>query len=103
VPPSAAQAHTVDQAVALIGGTCKESWLREQARNRKIPFTLIGGAYHFTDAQISEILRIYEVLPPRPAMPAPRPPRTPAASQVIPSGATVLQAREPRSRKRRDP
>jgi hypothetical protein len=62
-PPPAKLAHAADQAAAIIGGTCKGSWLKEQARSRKIPYTRIGGAYHFTDEQLAEILRIFEVRP----------------------------------------
>ncbi|MCO5973753.1 helix-turn-helix domain-containing protein [Actinoallomurus soli] len=42
--------HTPDEAAEKL--RCKPSWLKEQARKRRIPFTFIGGAYRFTDAHL---------------------------------------------------
>lgn len=39
------------------------SWLERQAAARKIPFTMLGGAYHFTDKHMTEIVRLYEHIP----------------------------------------
>jgi hypothetical protein len=105
-PPPAELAHTADQAAAIIGGTCKGSWLKEQARVRKIPYTRIGGALHFTDEQLAEILRISEVRP-REVTPAraprspvlPGPTRNPVLPEPVPGREPViLQARPPRRR-----
>lgn len=101
-PPPAELAHAADQAAAIIGGSCKGSWLKQQARDRKIPYTLIGGAYHFTDEQLAEILRIFEV---RPREVTPRAaPRSPVLPQPAPGREHVtIKARLPRtSRKRGD-
>jgi hypothetical protein len=97
-PPPAELAHAADQAAAIIGGSCKGSWLKQQARDRKIPYTRIGGSYHFTDEQLAEIIRIFEVPARRSAAPAPAS-RAPSATRpAVPTGVPLLQAREPRKR-----
>jgi hypothetical protein len=105
-PPPAELAHTADQAAAIIGGACKVSWLKEQARFRKIPYTRIGGAYHFTDEQLAQILRIFEVRPPElrpPQATQPRAPRSPVLPPSAPGREYVqLKARAPRTRGKRD-
>jgi hypothetical protein len=96
-PAPAELAHTADQAAAIIGGTCKGSWLKQQARDHKVPFTLIGGAYNFTDEEIAEILRIFEVRP-REVTP-PRAPSSPVLPQPAPGREHVtIKARLPRTR-----
>src|SRR3954454_13292650 len=42
---------------------CSEWWVKEQARNRRIPYSWIGGSYLFTEAHIAEIVRLFEVRP----------------------------------------
>lgn len=42
---------------------CSSWWVKEQARQRRIPFTWIGGAYRFTDEHLAEIIRSFEVRP----------------------------------------
>ena len=42
---------------------CSEWWVKEQARQRRIPFCWIGGSYLFTDAHIAAIVRLFEVQP----------------------------------------
>ncbi|MCO5986549.1 hypothetical protein NE235_10590 [Actinoallomurus spadix] len=39
------------------------SWLKEMARRREIPHTLIGGRYGFTDEHIAEIVQMFERRP----------------------------------------
>ncbi|MDQ7910220.1 helix-turn-helix domain-containing protein [Phytohabitans sp. ZYX-F-186] len=53
---------------------CSEWWVKEQARNRRIPYRWIGGSYLFTDEDIAEILRLFkrEPLAPVPSIPTPR-------------------------------
>jgi hypothetical protein len=89
--------HTAEEAAAIIGGDCKASWLREKARRREIPFTMIGGSYRWTDEHLKEIVRLGEEQPSPPvirrAPPRPGTPRVPGAS------VPLLQAREPRRRK----
>lgn len=68
----------------------------------KIPFTRIGGAYHFTDEQLAEILRIFEVRPREVAQP--RAPRGPVLPPPAPGREPVtLKARLPRTRKGGNP
>jgi hypothetical protein len=53
--------HTLNEAAAILH--VKPSWLQRRAAARKIPFTMLGGAYHFTAEHIAEIVRINEKLP----------------------------------------
>jgi excisionase family DNA binding protein len=53
--------HTLDEAAAIL--RVKQSWLERQAAARKIPFTMLGGAYRFTSAHLIEIVHIHESLP----------------------------------------
>jgi excisionase family DNA binding protein len=42
---------------------CSEWWVKEQARNRRIPFAWIGGSYRFSDDHVTTIVRLFEVRP----------------------------------------
>ncbi|ONI72710.1 hypothetical protein ALI144C_42615 [Actinosynnema sp. ALI-1.44] len=42
---------------------CSEWWVKEQARNRRIPFSWIGGGYLFTTEHIVEIVALFERRP----------------------------------------
>lgn len=42
---------------------CSEWWIKEQARRRRIPFLMLGGAYRFTGSHLAEILATFEVRP----------------------------------------
>jgi hypothetical protein len=42
---------------------CSEWWVKEQARQRRIPFSWIGGSYLFTEEHVAEIVRLFEVRP----------------------------------------
>src|SRR5215469_13067300 len=53
--------HTLAEAAAIL--RVKESWLERQAAARKIPFTMLGGAYRFTAEHLTAIVRIYEKTP----------------------------------------
>jgi hypothetical protein len=77
--------EAVEAAIIL---RCKPSWLREKARRREIPFTLIGGAYRWTDAHLAEIIRLGEQAPPTQL-----PRRRIAAAD---DGTPLLRARPPR-------
>jgi hypothetical protein len=93
-------AHTADQAAAIIGGTVKGSWLKQQAREGKVPCTVMGGAYHFTDEQLAEIIRIFEVRS-REVTP-PGAPRNPVLPEPAPGREHApLKARAPRARGKR--
>jgi hypothetical protein len=53
--------HTLDEAAAIL--RVKPGWLQRRAAARRIPFTMLGGAYHFTAEHVAEIVRINEKLP----------------------------------------
>lgn len=53
--------HTKTEAATILRVT--ESWLERRAAARNIPFTMLGGAYHFTDEHLAEIVRINERAP----------------------------------------
>ncbi|HEV2780383.1 MAG TPA: hypothetical protein VGX25_13420 [Actinophytocola sp.] len=55
------QLHTPDAIATALG--VSGWWVREQARQRRIPFTKVGGAYRFTDQHLSDIIRIFEHQP----------------------------------------
>src|SRR6266536_1365534 len=42
---------------------CSEWCVKEQARQRRIPYSWIGGSYLFTEQHIAEIVRRFEVRP----------------------------------------
>jgi excisionase family DNA binding protein len=53
--------YTTEEAAAVL--RVKRSWLERQAAQRKIPFTMLGGAYRFTSAHLAEIVLLYEESP----------------------------------------
>jgi excisionase family DNA binding protein len=53
--------YTVAEAAVILH--VKESWLQRRAAAREIPFTMLGGAYHFTAEHITDIIRRYERIP----------------------------------------
>ncbi len=53
--------HTAEEAARLL--KVKRSWLERQAAARKIPFSMLGGSYHFSDRHLAEIIRLNEVAP----------------------------------------
>jgi excisionase family DNA binding protein len=71
------EALTADQAAEKL--RVKPSWLERQASQRKIPFTMLGGSYHFTESHLSEIVRMFEV--------------SPAASVPEPTELSAMRAR----------
>lgn len=50
--------HTKEEAAEIL--RVKVSWLERRAAARQIPFTMLGGAYRFTDAHLAEIVRLNE-------------------------------------------
>lgn len=77
---------------------CSVWWVKEQARQRRIPYCWIGGSYLFTEEHIAEIIRRFEVSPVDVADPVPatrlqdtKPSTTRSAESPI-----RLQARVPR-------
>lgn len=53
--------HTLDEAAAIL--RVRKSWLERQAAARKIPFTMLGGAYRFTSSHLAAIIRMHEKTP----------------------------------------
>jgi hypothetical protein len=53
--------HTADEAATIL--RVKKSWLERQAAGRKVPFTMLGGTYHFTPSHLAEIIRLFEHAP----------------------------------------
>jgi excisionase family DNA binding protein len=93
--------HTLEEAAAIL--QVRKSWLERRAAARKIPFTMLGGAYHFTSAHLAEIIRIHENLPAAQAEPHPRQEATKAPQvrrHAEPQTVTPLRAR-PRAGSRR--
>ncbi|MFD8998606.1 helix-turn-helix domain-containing protein [Streptomyces abikoensis] len=77
---------------------CSEWWVKEQARQHRIPFTRLGGAYRFTAEHFAGIIRLFEEGPPKSAEPArggsvsSKPPRP---AEIAPPGVH-LRAKRPR-------
>jgi excisionase family DNA binding protein len=65
--------HTAEEAAEIL--KVKQSWLERQAAARKIPFTMLGGSYRFSDGHLAEIVQMNEVMPVPVAADAPAPPR----------------------------
>jgi hypothetical protein len=71
-PLSPPRAWSTAEAAELL--RCTASWLKEQARSSTIPYVKLSGSYHFTDADLAEIIRIFASQPRRAS--TPRAPRT---------------------------
>jgi excisionase family DNA binding protein len=96
----APELYTAAEAAEIL--RVKRSWLERQAGARKIPFTMLGGAYRFTDGHLATIVQMHEKMPSpsgngrdsRSRSPRPRKP-TPAVAE----GVAPLRPR-PSSRRR---
>lgn len=89
--------HTAKEVADALG--VSESWVKDQARRRKIPFTLVGGTYRFTAAHLDQIIEIFEQRPASTPGPVATAPRRRAQTQPQSANAVVpLQARPPRRR-----
>jgi excisionase family DNA binding protein len=87
--------HTVDEAAELLA--CKPSWLKEKARRREIPFTLVGGSYRFSDEHIAQIVDQFEVAPrPRSSTSPVRAPRRKKSATAPKPNVVQLQSRPSR-------
>jgi excisionase family DNA binding protein len=82
--------RTLDEAAAIL--RVRKSWLERQAAARKIPFTMLGGAYHFTDAHLAEIVRMNEKVPAIGELKTKRTRRTPHA-RTQSNGTSVMLLR----------
>jgi len=76
-----------------------ESWVKNQAQRRRIPFTLVGGSYRFTEAHLVEIIEIFEQRPEPTRGQVVTAPRRRAQPRPLPVDAVVpLRARQPQRR-----
>ena len=57
--------YTAEEAAEIL--RVKKSWLERQAGARKVPFTMLGGAYRFTIAHLVAIVQMHERAPEPPA------------------------------------
>ena len=57
--------YTAEEAAEIL--RVKKSWLDRQAGARKVPFTMLGGAYRFTIAHLVAIVQMHERAPESPA------------------------------------
>jgi hypothetical protein len=80
---------------------CSVWWVKEQARNRRIPFSWIGGGYLFTAEHIVEIVALFERRPDG-QLAATNRARMSRQSNRIPSEEAVVQllARAPQRARR---
>ncbi len=53
--------YTAAEAAEIL--RVKQSWLEHQAAARKIPFTMLGGAYKFTADHLAAIVQMHEKMP----------------------------------------
>lgn len=53
--------HTLAEAAEML--RVKPSWLERRAAARRIPFTMLGGSYRFTDDHIAAIVQQHEKRP----------------------------------------
>jgi excisionase family DNA binding protein len=91
--------HTAEEAAKLL--KVKRSWLERQAAARKIPFSMLGGSYRFSDEHLAEIVRIHEKVPLSSAPDAARPVRKPRRAQ--PGGQPSAKVAPLRARPRNGP
>jgi len=89
--------YSAGQVAKALG--CSAWWVKEQARRRRVPFTLVGGSYRFTEEHFAEIISVFEERPagspPAPAGPA-RPSQPRAAPPAAARAPARLTARTPR-------
>jgi len=90
--------HTAEEAARLL--KVKRSWLERQAAARKVPFSMLGGSYRFSDRHLAEIVRMNEVAP---APPAPDAPQRAHSSRKIRPGEPTPTVAPLRPRPRNGP
>jgi excisionase family DNA binding protein len=88
--------HTAEEAARLL--KVKRSWLERQAAARKIPFSMLGGSYRFSDRHLAEIVRLNEVPPALSAPDAPAPAGTPRKTQTGEESPATVAPLRPRPR-----
>lgn len=88
--------HTAEEAARLL--KVKQSWLERQAAARKIPFSMLGGSYRFSDRHLAEIVRMNEVTPVRSIPDLSQPERAPRRTRSGADSAGVVAPLRPRPR-----
>jgi len=53
--------YTAEEAAEIL--RVKRSWLERQSAARKVPFTMLGGAYRFSLAHLVAIIQMHEQAP----------------------------------------
>jgi len=95
--PELPRLHTAKEIAAAL--RVSESWVKERARLREIPFTLVGGSYRFTAAHLVEIVTIFEKRPEPTRGQVVAASRRRAQPRSLPADAVVpLRARQPQRR-----
>ena len=92
----APELYTAAEAAEIL--RVKQSWLERQAAARKIPFTMLGGAYRFTDDHLAVIVQMHEKIP-SPSGSRSRSPRPRKPAPAVAEGVAPLRPR-PSSRRR---
>lgn len=88
--------HTAEEAARLL--KVKRSWLERQAAARRIPFSMLGGGYRFSDRHLAEIVRMNEVAPAPSAPDAPQPAPSPRKARTGGKPAVTVAPLRPRPR-----
>jgi excisionase family DNA binding protein len=88
--------HTAEEAAKIL--KVKQSWLERQAAARKIPFTMLGGSYHFSDHHLAEIVHMNEVTPVAAAGNTAPPPRPRQKRGTTSPAVTTIAPLRPRPR-----
>jgi excisionase family DNA binding protein len=55
------EVFTVEEAAVIL--RVKKSWLEKKAAARRIPFSMLGGSYHFSPNHLWQILNEFEEKP----------------------------------------
>lgn len=64
------EVFTVEEAAAIL--RVKKSWLEKKAAARRIPFSMLGGSYHFSPNHLRQIFEEFEVKPAASVQPVPQ-------------------------------
>jgi len=90
--------YTAAEAAEIL--KVKKSWLERQAAARKIPFTMLGGAYRFTDVHLAAIVQLFEMTP-SPSSARDGRSRSPRAREPVHAANSGIAPLRPRPRARR--
>ena len=99
------EVFTVDEAAVILRVT--KSWLERKAAARRIPFSMLGGSYHFSPDHLRWIISAYEKAPTVSAEPAMQPATTVRRKKRVPAESAdprvvPLRPRPRRSRRQNE-